>query len=53
MPRIGCGLDRLRWKKVREIIKSIFQDTDLEIEVYFNLPLEKTEYNLGGDKNGN
>lgn len=40
MPRIGCGLDRLKWTKVREIIKNIFQDTNLEIEVYFNLPLK-------------
>ena len=33
MPRIGCGLDRLSWPKVREIIKGTFQYTDIEILV--------------------
>ena len=33
MPKIGCGLDRLQWGKVREIIKEAFKDTDIEIVV--------------------
>lgn len=33
MPVIGCGLDRLSWSKVSDIIKEIFQDTDMEILV--------------------
>ena len=33
MPIIGCGLDRLQWDKVSEIIKEIFKDTDIEILV--------------------
>ena len=33
MPLIGCGLDRLQWDKVSEIIKEIFKDTDIEILV--------------------
>lgn len=33
MPKIGCGLDRLQWPKVREIIYAIFEDTDIEILV--------------------
>ena len=33
MPKIGCGLDRLSWGKVREIIQEIFADTDIEIVV--------------------
>ena len=33
MPIIGCGLDRLQWNKVSEIIKEIFKDTDIEILV--------------------
>ena len=33
MPTIGCGLDRLQWDKVSEIIKDIFKDTDIEILV--------------------
>ena len=33
MPKIGCGLDRLKWDKVSEIIKDIFKDADIEILV--------------------
>jgi len=34
MPQIGCGLDRMDWNNVREIIQHIFQDIqDLEILV--------------------
>lgn len=33
MPKIGCGLDRLQWSLVRENIKGIFDDTDIEIIV--------------------
>lgn len=33
MPKIGCGLDRLQWGRVREIIKSVFEDLDIEILV--------------------
>lgn len=33
MPKIGSGLDRLSWPKVRELIKDIFKDTDIEILV--------------------
>lgn len=35
MPLIGCGLDKLEWDKVSEIIKDIFADTELEITVCF------------------
>lgn len=31
MPTIGCGLDKLEWSKVSEIIKDVFNDTDIEI----------------------
>lgn len=33
MPQIGAGLDKLSWSKNREIIKSVFDDTDIEILV--------------------
>ena len=33
MPVIGCGLDRLEWCKVSEIIKEVFEDTDIEVLV--------------------
>lgn len=33
MPLIGCGLDKLEWYKVSEIIKRLFSDTDIEILV--------------------
>ena len=35
IPKIGCGLDRLQWGKVREIIKEEFRDLDIEIEVRY------------------
>ena len=35
MPKIGCGLDRLSWPKVREIVESIFADTDIDILVCY------------------
>ena len=35
MPKIGCGLDRLQWSKVKEIIKEEFKDLDIEIEVRY------------------
>ena len=33
MPKIGCGLDRLQWGKVREMLHEVFKDTDIEILV--------------------
>lgn len=33
MPKIGCGLDRLKWTEVEKIIKDVFTDTDVEILV--------------------
>ncbi len=33
MPLIGCGIDRLKWERVSEIIKEVFADTDFEILV--------------------
>jgi O-acetyl-ADP-ribose deacetylase (regulator of RNase III) len=31
MPKIGCGLDRLDWKIVKELIQRTFKDTNIEI----------------------
>lgn len=31
MPKIGCGLDRLAWDQVYQIIEDIFYDMDAEI----------------------
>ena len=33
MPKIGCGLDRLNWQDVSQIIVDVFNDTDIEIMV--------------------
>ena len=33
MPVIGCGLDRLLWNRVSNIIKEIFEETEIEILV--------------------
>lgn len=34
IPRIGCGLDRLQWKKVRKQLLNVFANVDMEIVVY-------------------
>lgn len=34
MPRIGCGLDKLKWENVSSIITEVFQDTKISITVY-------------------
>lgn len=33
MPTIGCGLDKLKWKTVKQLIKDTFEDMDLEIVI--------------------
>jgi len=33
MPVIGCGLDKLKWNKVKDIILQAFTETDVEILV--------------------
>ena len=33
MPKIASGLDRLEWNKVQEIIKEVFDDTDMSIMI--------------------
>jgi hypothetical protein len=34
IPLIGCGLDRLTWVAVKEIIQEVFQTTNIKITVY-------------------
>lgn len=31
MPLIGCGLDKLDWEYVKDIIEDVFDETDIEI----------------------
>lgn len=33
MPEIGCGLDKLQWGRVKEIITNVFNDTSVTITV--------------------
>ena len=35
MPKIGCGLDKLKWNKVKQIIENVFYDVDIEIIVRY------------------
>ena len=35
MPRVGCGLDSLEWKRVKEIICEVCQDLELSVTVYY------------------
>ena len=34
MPRIGCGLDRLDWLKVKKIIFDVFKHSKISVYVY-------------------
>lgn len=34
MPRIGAGLDKLDWEKVKDVIEDVFGETDIDIVVY-------------------
>ena len=34
MPRIGCGLDKLNWERVSQLIQNIFEDDEMEITIY-------------------
>ncbi|CAF3602081.1 unnamed protein product [Rotaria sp. Silwood1] len=34
MPRIGCGLDKLDWNKVSQLIQNVFKEDDIEITIY-------------------
>lgn len=35
IPKLGCGLDRLSWSNVVDIIRRVFSDSDITIEVRF------------------
>ena len=35
MPRIGCGIDRLEWGKVKQVIKTVFDDMDIDVLVCY------------------
>ena len=35
MPKIGCGLDKLEWSKVKAIIEEVFAGTDIEILICY------------------
>lgn len=35
MPKIGCGLDRLEWSLVKQIIEKVFEETDIEIKIFY------------------
>ena len=35
MPKIGCGLDKLKWDDVSALIQKIFADTDIEVKVCY------------------
>lgn len=35
MPKIGCGLDKLDWADVKQMLFEVFEDTDIEIFVCY------------------
>ena len=34
MPRIGCGLDQLKWEEVKKILIEVFDGTEINICIY-------------------
>lgn len=47
MPKIGAGLDRLKWEIVLAIIKNVFKDVDVNITICFlddDADFDKCEY---------
>jgi hypothetical protein len=34
MPRIGCGLDKLKWERVEKMIVELFENTGIKVTVY-------------------
>ncbi len=36
VPRLGCGLDKLHWASVREVIMRVFKHLDITIYVYYH-----------------
>lgn len=35
LPKIGCGLDLLKWTDVKKILIEIFRETNIHIKIYF------------------
>ena len=38
MPQIGCGLDKLVWSEVEKRLRNVFENDDVEIDVYVYTP---------------
>ncbi|KAL9908944.1 terminal ADP-ribose protein glycohydrolase 2 isoform 1-T3 [Glossina fuscipes fuscipes] len=38
IPRLGCGIDRLEWFRVKSILEMVFADDDIEITTYSHEP---------------
>ena len=34
LPKLGCGIDRLKWKHVKLLIQRVFNHTNIEVTVY-------------------
>ncbi|KAK7873270.1 hypothetical protein R5R35_011338 [Gryllus longicercus] len=45
IPRLGCGLDRLSWREVRQLLLEIFADVDVTITVYnFTIEMQTSDH---------
>jgi len=42
MPRIGCGLDKLQWSDVKNILRRVFCQSGITISIY--VPIEKKTF---------
>ena len=59
MPRIGCGLDLLEWRRVKELLEEVFKDSGKKIVVFTRKEdeiksnsQEKRRWDDGEDKKG-
>ncbi|XP_060872633.1 ADP-ribose glycohydrolase OARD1-like [Metopolophium dirhodum] len=42
-PRIGCGLDGLKWEEIRKMLRYIFKNTTIYVSVYTKEELSEDE----------
>ena len=35
MPHIGCGLDKLNWSIVKDMIKDVFKNSNIKVRIYY------------------
>jgi len=52
LPRIGCGLDKLEWPKVKKMLETAFCDTGIRLSIYVSNIEPYTRSAPGPDETG-